>query len=121
VIIALALDQVFNPLMCQITCNSFTCTKSNPIHLLVDHTYPVIVCSDRDYAPQNLNRYCVNVVKFIKPLNYECELCLLTKTAVAARVKSQKEEYMQRRRVLEEQLEKKMKDLEKRGGGVLSR
>jgi len=107
--------------MCKITLNAFTCTKSHPSHLLLDHTYLLSVCPDRDFAPQNLNRYCVNAITFIKTLDYACEGCLLPRAKERREV--QKMEYVRRRRELEEVLEGLVRKMERRtaGGEVCNR
>ena len=101
--------------MCKITLNAFTCTKSHPSHLLLDHTYLVSTCPDRDFAPQNLNRYCVNAVTFIKTLDYACEGCLLPGAREKREV--QRREYVRRRKELEEVLEGMVKKMERRTAG----
>jgi hypothetical protein len=61
--------------MCQVTRNRLACTKNDPIHLLVDHSYTSSLCGKQEKAPENLKRYCKSSFFYDKVLDYDCELC----------------------------------------------
>jgi hypothetical protein len=62
--------------MCRVTRNRFTCTQKDPIHLLINHTYPTSTCDDRNSCPVNLNLFCANARFYDKVFGYTCTGCL---------------------------------------------
>jgi hypothetical protein len=99
--------------MCLITRNCFSCTKTDPIHLLLDHTYISSPCENNKYTPAYLNRHCVQPVVYEKKFEYSCELCLTQ--AGAERKTKAKEKYFEDVKHLQEILDKLKKELRQAG------
>ena len=95
--------------MCLITHNCFLCTKTDPIHLLLDHTYISSPCENNKYTPAYLNRHCAQPFVYEKKFEYSCELCL-TKAGAERKTKA-KEKYFEDVKYLQEILDKLKKEL----------
>ena len=105
--------------MCKVTRNRFNCTKADPVHLLLDHTYVGSTCDDKEYAPANLNQFCMDALKFEKLFGYDCDLCLMD--SIGKRREKIHEIYEERKKDLDEQFEKKKEDLARQGEKVKRR
>jgi hypothetical protein len=101
--------------MCFVTRNCFSCTKTDPIHLLIDHTYVSSPCDNSQYTPAYLNRHCAQPFLYEKKLGYACDLCVTnTRTEQMTKVK---EKYATDMEDLQKKLEKLKGNL--RGAGRL--
>src|SRR5438477_7979100 len=66
----------FSAPMCHVTRNRFSCTQTDRIHLLLDHSHASSVCEKRNLCPENLKRFCSDAFFFDKSFEYACNLCV---------------------------------------------